>query len=175
MGKEPKSIPVQAPPTPGRIADGLRAAVADPKSRRGAYIRLQITGGVRGESYDFDYRIDAGGRESGHLRDELNGRRTERPATDTKDADPARFAALVRALDIEELMRTDAPRGGFPPDSVVGRLEVSDGDQTASFLFLADEEQATRARKATPDSLGKAVDAVFDAAVRHLDTRDVRP
>ena len=175
MASERKSIPIQLPRMPGRIVDGLRAAIADPKARSGAYIRLRASGGVRGESYDFEYNIDAAGREGAHLHDELKSRRAARPAGDTRAADPTRFAALVRALDIDALVRTDAPGGGFPPDSVVGRLEVSDGEQTATFVFLADEQQANRARQPAPDVLRKAVDVVFRAAALYLDTEEVRP
>jgi len=175
MGTKPKSIPTQAPPSPGRITEGLRAAIADPRARPGAFIRLRVTGGVRGESYDFEYRIDAEGREAGHLRDELKGRRAEKGMADAPASDPARFAALVRALDLEALMRSDTPAGGFPPDSIVGRLEVSDGEKTASFLFLADEKQARRAMRAAPAALGSAIDSLFGAAARYLNIEDVRP
>jgi hypothetical protein len=175
MPIEPKSIPIHVPRVAGRIVEGLRAAIADPKTRPRAYIRLSASGGVRGEAYDFEYRIDAGGRTSARLLDELKGRRVAGPSVSTEAADPARFAALTATLDIEALMRSETPTGGFPPDSVVGRLEVSDGEQTATFLFMADDEQARRARLPAPDSLRKAVDAVYRAAAAHLHTEDVRP
>ena len=175
MAGEPKSIPIHAPRVPGRIVEGLRAAIADPKARPRAYVRLRASGGVRGEAYDFEYRIDAAGNVEVRLRDELKGRDAARPARDAKGADPGRFAALVRALDIEALARSEAPSGGFPPDSVVGRLEVSDGEQTETYLFLADEKQASRARLLASDPLRKAVDAVWRAAAAHLDLEDVRP
>jgi hypothetical protein len=176
MPAERKSIPIHAPRLPGRIVEGLRAAIANPKSRPQAYVRLTASGGVRGETYDFEYRIDAAGRSSARLVDELKERRAARLASDAKTkAEPARFAALARDLDIEALVQSDTPAGGFPPDSVVGRLEVSDGEQTVAFLFLADEAQAARARMPAPEALRKAVDAVYRAAASHLDTKDVRP
>lgn len=175
MAGASKSIPIHTPRVPGRIVEGLRAAIADPRSRPRAYIRLSASGGVRGEAYDFEYRIDAAGHASARLLDELKGRRAAQPARETKAADPERFAALASAIDIGALLRGEAPSGGFPPDSVVGRLEVSDGEQTETFLFLADAEQATRARMVAPDPLRKAVDAVWSAAARHLGADDVRP
>ena len=176
MPTERKSVPIHAPRLTGRIVEGMRAAIADPKSRPQAYIRLSASGGVRGEAYDFEYRIDAAGRSSVRLRDELKERRAARRASEPKTkAQPTRFAALARALDIETLLRSETPSGGFPPDSVVGRLEVSDGEQTVTFLFLADDAQAARARMPAPEALRKAVDAVYRAAATHLDIKDVRP
>ncbi|HSW15719.1 MAG TPA: hypothetical protein VLJ86_00720 [Ramlibacter sp.] len=174
MPTDSKSIPIGTPPVPDRVIHGLQAAIADPGSRPQAYIRLRASGGVRGEAYDFEFRIDVAGRTHTHLLDELNGRNQSTPVA-IEAADPKRFVTLARALDIEALMRAEAPSGGFPPDSVVGRLEVSDGEQTATFLFLADEKQAERARRRAPDSLHKAVDAVFRAAATTLGADDVRP
>jgi hypothetical protein len=175
MATAPRSIPIGTPRLPGRIVEGLRRVVADPKRYPNAYVRLSASGGVHGEAYDFEYRIDAAGRASGHLRDELKGVTlpdAARGAKKAAKADPARFVALVRSIDIEALMRSDAPGGGFVPDSVVGRLEISDGEQTATFLFPADDEQARRAKVADP--LRQAADALFGAAAAHLGA-EVRP
>ncbi len=175
MPADSKSIPIGTPPVPDRVVRGLQAAIADPASRPQAYIRLRASGGVRGEAYDFEYRIDASGRTHTHLVDELKGRRETAPEAADKAAGPKQFATLARALDIEALMRAEVPSGGFPPDSVVGRLEVSDGEQTVSFLFLADDKQAERVRRRAPDALREAVNAVFRAAAATLNAEDVRP
>jgi hypothetical protein len=175
MPTEPKSIPIATPRLPGRIVEGIRAAIADPKQRPKAFIRLTASGGVHGESYDFEYRIDAAGRVSTHLVDELKGRRYAARADVTHTASAARFVALARALDIEALARVDNPAAGFPPDSVVGRLEISDGEQTVSFLFLADDEQARRIRHVVADPLRKAVEAVYREATMQLKADDLRP
>lgn len=175
MPAEPKSVPIHAPRMPSRIIEGLRAAIANPMSKPRAYIRLSVSGGVHGEAYDFEYRIDANGQTSAHLRDELKDCQVDEPSTDTKAADPARFADLAAALDIEALVRNEAQGGRFPPDSVVGRLEVSDGEQTVTFLFLADEDQARQARLLVPDSLRKTVDTIYRAAAAYLGTENVRP
>lgn len=175
MGKEPQSIPAQAPPAASGVAEGLRAAAADPAARRGAFVRLHVFGGVHGEAYELDYRIDADGRESGQMKDDLKGRSDQTSAAKSKVVAPARFAAMLRAIDVDSLMRADPPRTGFPPDSVVGRLEISDGERTESFLFLANETQAVDARMATPSALSKAADVLFDAAADHFGTKEVRP
>lgn len=175
MPADPQSSPLHAPPQPGRLLENFRAAIADPKARPGAHIRLRATGGVHGEGYDFDYVVDAAGNVSGHLRDELKGRHVERLTGDNQKQGPASFAALAEAIDIEALLRSETPRGGFPPDSVVGRFEISDGEQTETFLFLADEHQARRAALFAPDPLRKAIEAVWRAASAQMGSDDVRP
>lgn len=175
MSTESSSVPVGTPRVPDRIVGGFKAAITDPGSRPRAYIRLRASGGVRGEAYDFEFRIDSHGRVQAHLLDELKGRRHLSPAVADQEPDPKLFVSLAQKLDIEALMHVDAPSGGFLPDSVVGRLEVSDGEQTATFLFQADEQQAGRVRQHVPDALRKAIDAVFRAAAVTLRVDDLRP
>jgi hypothetical protein len=171
---ETTARPAGTPHVPGRIVEGIREAIADPKRRPGAYIRLTASGGVHGEEYEFEYVIDASGTARSRLRDELHGRHLsgrDEPAR----RDPARFTSLAEAIDVESLMRAEDAAGGFPPDSVVGRLEVSDGEQRVSFAFLADEGQAARAQIRMADPLRRAVDVVYGAAAEHLDERDLKP
>jgi hypothetical protein len=175
MAAESNTAPSGTPQVPGRLAEGLRAAMAEPQRHPEAYIRLSVSGGVHGEAYALEYRMDATGHTTGRLVDEMKGRRHEAPAPSKQAPDPARFAALARSIDIESLMRADNLGGGFPPDSVVGRLEVSDGEQTASFVFLADDAQADHAGRRAPDPLRKAAAAVYQAAAAHLGTGDVKP
>lgn len=173
MASPSKTIPLATPQLPGRIAQGLRKAIEDPKKYPKAYIRLSASGGVHGESYDFEYRIEATGRATSRLHDELKGRRVAQQAATGKAASPARFAALAKAIDIEALLRSEPVSGGFAPDSVVGRLEISDGEQTATFLFQASDEPAAGARASDP--LRRAAAEVYKAAAAHLGTDDVKP
>jgi hypothetical protein len=180
MATAPRSIPIGTPKLPNRLVDGLRRVVADPKRYPGAYVKLSASGGVHGESYDFEYRIDAQGRATGRLLDELKSVRVTdadvaaRKGAKSASADPKRFAEIVKAIDVEALLRSDKPSGGFVPDSVVGRLEISDGEQTATFLFQPDDTQARRATASVAEPLRHATDAVWRAAAAHLGT-EVKP
>lgn len=181
MATPPRSIPIGTPKLPDRLAEGLRRAVADPKRHAGAYVKLTASGGVHGESYDFEYRIDSAGRASGRLHDEMKGVRvtdadvaSRKGAKSANAAVPKRFADIVKAIDVDTLMRSDNPTSGFLPDSVVGRLEISDGAQTATFLFQADDVQALGAKAVAAEPLSRAADAVWRAAAAHLGT-EVKP
>ena len=175
MADQSKAAPTGTPNVPGRIVDGMRKAIANPKDHPRAFIRLTASGGTHGEKYEFEYMIDGTGNITSRMRDELKGRDCRgRPDAD-KQADPKRFASLAEAIRIDSLMGTERAAGGFPPDSVVGRLEISDGEQSVSFAFLADDSQAARAGFRTSESLLRAVDVVYQAAAAHLNEKDVRP
>ncbi len=181
MATAPRSIPIATPKLPGRLVDGLRRAVAEPERHAGAYVKLSASGGVHGESYEFEYRVDAAGRVSGRLLDELKGVRisgadagARKGAKPASAADSKRFAQAVKAIDIEALMRSDTPSAGFVPDSVVCRLEVSDGEQTATFLFQVEDAPAGRTTANVAEPLRRATDAVWRAASAHFGF-DVKP
>jgi len=175
MPNERKSIPINAPQVPGRVVDGFKAAIADPKQKPNAFIRLTASGGVHGESYEFEFRIDAAGRIDTHLVDELKQRRYALPANAMKVAAPSRFVDIARALDIDALVKVQGPSVGFPPDTVVGRLEINDGEQSTSLIFLADDQQASRTRYSVPGPLRKAVDLLYREAATQLGTDDLKP
>ena len=175
MADEPTARPGAVPQVPGRIVEGMREAIADPRTRPRAYIRLTAAGGVRGEEYEFEYQVDASGTTTTRLRDELTGRdRNDRQQADEKQ-DPDRFRSLAESIDIESLVRMEQPSGGFPPDSVVGRLEVSDGEQVVSYTFLADFDKAERANIPAPVPLRRAVEAIYGTAARSLKDDNIRP
>lgn len=158
------SSPAGTPRVPGRIIEGMREAIADPRRRPRAYIRLSAHGGVRGEAYDFEYVIDALGHTTSRLTDELSGEQHVSRDDPSRPGDPGRFALLAEAVDLVSLMQVEQQTGGFVPDSVVGRLEVSDGEQSVSFLFPAGDSLAARAQADIPDRLRHAVEVVYQAA-----------
>ncbi len=170
-----KTIAINPPKLAASVAAGLRRAIEDPARHPDAYISLSASGGLHGEHYEFEYRIDAAGRVTSRLTDELKGRRHAERALAGNAVDPSRFVALARAIDVPALLRVTPVSGGFPPDSVVGRLEVGDGKKAATFLFLADDEQAPRSRAVAPAPLRKAAAAVYAAAAAYLGTADVKP
>ena len=175
MADQTKAAPAGTPKVPGRIVDGIRKAIANPKDHPRAFIRLTASGGTHGEKYEFEYMIDAAGNTTGRMRDQLKGRECRAYADADKQADPKRFASLAEAVHIDSLIGSEHAAGGFPPDSVVGRLEISDGEQSVSFAFLADDSQAARAGIRTSESLRRAVDVVYQAAAAHLNEKDVKP
>jgi hypothetical protein len=172
MSDAHSSAPHGTPRVPTRLVEGLKAAIADPERRAGAYVDLSVAGGVRGEAYEFEFHVDATGRTTSRLRDELHERHRE-----ARDLEPdrSRFTALAEAIDVEALLHADAPAARFPPDSVIGRLEISDGEQTVRFTFLADEEQAERSMAMASEPLRKAVGAVYETAAKVLGDDQVRP
>jgi hypothetical protein len=158
------AAPHGTPHLPARIVEGLKAAVAEPDRRAGAYVHLAVAGGVHGEHYEFEYRVDAHGRATGRLHDELHGRSV---AARELEADPERFRALAEGIDVAALLGAGESGHGALPDSVIGRLEISDGEQTVRWRFLPDREQA--------EPLRRAVDLVYESAAKALAEERLRP
>jgi hypothetical protein len=175
MADEPSGRPGGTPHVPGRVVAGLRQAMDDPASRPGAFIRLTVSGGVAGERYELVHLVDASGATTSHLRDQMTSRESRYVPDLAEEDDPARFRSLAEAIDVESLLQTEHPTGGFPPDSLVGILEVSDGEQTETFTFLADDAQAERAGVVRPGPLRQAVDAVYAAAAEAMGEQDLKP
>ncbi len=175
MTDQPNASPAGTPRLPERLGEGLRAAADEPTSRPGAYVRLRVTGGVSGERYEFEFMADAAGNVVSRVRDELKQRDATAARPEQRRPDPDQFRNLARSIDVGAIVRADRPATGFPPDSVVGFLEISDGEQVESFPFLADQDQATRAQASAPEPLAQAVDAVYKAAAAYLDLEDVKP
>jgi hypothetical protein len=102
------------------------------------------------------------------MRCELTGRAAR--------AEPHRldFAALARAIDPAALLEADLPAPRFPPDSLVGRLEISDGEQTLTLFYMADPEQAQAAGFRPPAALARAIDAIYAQGARLLGSDDIR-
>ena len=174
MPDQSNTSPAGVPRLPERLAAGMEEAAADPAKRPSAYIRLVVAGGVHGERYDFAFMADAAGNVESRLRDDLKQREAVMPL-DRQRGDPDRFRRLVELVDVAALLRADPPATGFPPDSIVGLLEVSDGEQVERFRFLADEAQAARASARAPEPLSHAVAAVYAAAAEELGVEDPRP
>ena len=170
MHEDAKQTPTGPPSVPEQLVEGIRRAIEQPLEHENARITVVVEGGVRGEHYEFTYTVDATGAAFGVMRDELRGRAMEHRA----DPDPNRFGELARAIDLDALVGVHRPAIGYPPDSVIGTLEVTDGRQTVRVPFLAgDSEQRARAKE--PDAVTRAADAAFAHAERTLGTEDLRP
>ncbi|MGX7678867.1 hypothetical protein ACSMXN_08205 [Jatrophihabitans sp. DSM 45814] len=167
--------PAGVPNLPGRIADGMRQAAANPGSRPRAYVQLTASGGAHSERYVFEYRVDSMGNVSSSLHDDLKDRHHEATRERKRQADPEAFRRLVDSIDVDALVRAEQAATGFPPDSLVGRLEISDGEQSTSFVFLADDVQAARAERQLNQPLRHAIDAIYRSASAHLEADDLKP
>jgi hypothetical protein len=150
----------------------LSQFLKDPARRASASVRLFVHGGLADERYDLDLRATGDGALFCSLDDALRGHRIERAQLRMDDA---RFSEIIRTVEPVALARTVQRTGGFPPCSLIGRLEVVIGDQTITSFFMADPEQAKTAGYEPPPGVSRAVEMLYDEAERRLGLGRIRP
>lgn len=167
-----KEAPHGVPPDPGQLAERLERAREEPDIRRDVHVRLDVEGGHAGERYEFRFRASGTGDAEMSLVDNLRGRRDEATVAKLTRRD---VSGLLRALDVSALLEASRKRPRIPPGSVVGRLEVRDGRQEISVLFMADPGQAESAGYRMPPGLAETLERLYDLGAKHLGAKDVRP
>jgi hypothetical protein len=167
-----KAEPAAAPVVPEALAAKVALALEAPEQGRDLRVRLDVEGGLHEERYELRFDASGAGDSSAALRSVLAGKEVA-PATGKL---PARSRTqLLRALDVPQLARAAAAPPWIPPDSLIGTLEITDGEQRVNVVFMADTEQARTAGFELPPPLQKAVDTIYSLAARQLGERDVRP
>jgi hypothetical protein len=167
-----KASPQGPPPDREQLAERLERAVKEPEVLRDFYLRLDVEGGHAGERYEFRLRASGTGDAQVSLVDNLRGRRQEATTVHFTQRD---VAGLLRALDVRTLLEASRVQARIPPGSVVGRLEINDGRQQISALFMADPGQAESAGYRMPPRLAQLLELLYKLGAKHLRMKDVRP
>jgi len=166
---EKKKTPSAAPGAPA-LGDKLALALKDQQARRPFQVTLKIRGGIRGQHYSLDFL--ATGEGTAHARFEcgLRGRRgnSERASISDKD-----FLSLLRKVHKALLLPLQQPQ--FLPDTLVGVLEVSDGEKVRQLYYAADPEQAKTQGKPPPAELLEAVNAIYSLGAKLTGSRSIKP
>jgi len=167
-----KVSPTGLPLTVRELETKLQQVGKDPEADGPFGVRLSVSGGIEGERYDFQFAASGEGRAQIGLRCQM----TER-AFEAKQYDLPReeLANVLESVQVEEMAYLEAQSVRFPPDSLIGRLELSDGERTIVSFFMADAGQAATAGFEMPSFLEKTTEAIYELAARVLDTKDVRP
>jgi hypothetical protein len=166
-----KDQPAAAPSVPGELVKKVSEGISDPERARDLRVALWVEGGAPSERYEFHFEASGSGEARAGMKNEATGREAK---PRTIELEPSDFSDLLRTLDVRRLIRAAGQQQRIPPDSVIGRLEISDGEQRVSTVFMADAEQAKDAGYELPREVAQAVDRIYDLAARQLDEKDVR-
>lgn len=150
----------------------LQQLQADPQAESDVRIEMSVSGGMPAERYEFHFVATSGGEGQCRLRCHLTERDYEAKSLQLSQEEMAR---MIGNVDAPQLMRSAAPQVQIPPDSLIGRLQISDGEQTAQFIFMADPGQAETAGYEMPPQLAQLTDTIYDMAQQQLGAEDVRP
>jgi hypothetical protein len=167
-----KASPGGTPFAPAEFAANVRRAVEKPEARRDIRVRLEVEGGQHEERYQFRFATTGSGEAEAGLRDSLRDL-----ALEPKRAKLAarEVTSLLRTIDVDGLVAASRIRPRIPPDSIVGRLHVGDGEQEVTVVFMADEEQARSAGHEPPPAVSRVVDRIYDLGAKAVGARNVRP
>ncbi|MEL6265177.1 MAG: hypothetical protein AAFR52_05940 [Pseudomonadota bacterium] len=172
MVDEPKGSPGGGPAVPGELAERLYRLATDPAARRASGLKLAIHGGLAAERFKLD--IDA--RGDGEMSCDIDCAITHRKAAGKGlRIDPERVTEVFRDLDADMLAALGERQGGFPPCSLIGRLDLDLEGEAVTGFFMADEEQAREAGYEMPPPLRKAVHMLYEEAEKGLGVGSVRP
>ncbi len=166
-----KGTPGAIPPDSGALAEGVRAAAQDRQARERLQVWLLVEGGVKGERYELRFNASGTGVMECGLRNELAGVTYEPSVSRIGSKE---FADLLSSIDVDRLVEASRVVPRIPPDSLVGRLRVTDGKQEVSVLFMADEEQAELAGHRPPRAVLELLDKIYELCGAQLGTERVR-
>jgi hypothetical protein len=166
-----KDTPAGSPFAPAELAAKIREAVEAPEARGDIRVRLDVEGGQHEERYHFHFAT-AGSEVEAGLRDSLRGVSVEPTRTTCAPRD---LTSLLSAIDVDGLVAASRAQPRFPPDSLVGRLEVGDGESAVTVVFMADEEQARSAGYEPPAAVSRLVERIYELGATAVGSKELRP
>jgi hypothetical protein len=171
MAQAGKREPVEQP-EPGRpLRETLEQGLKDSDVARRLSVELRVSGGMPEKAYHFHLRV-AGGRVESQIRDAATGRRAENKGATMAAAE---WSALLRAIRTSRVLDVPEEPPRFLPDTLVGHLEITDGESTHVLYFAADEDQARAQNKVPPAQVRRAVNAIYRLASQLLNVPSAKP
>lgn len=164
--RAPGGLPADAPLSP----EGVERVLDDPEARRKARFRLTVSGGLPSEVQPFSLDLDGGGQIALTRFEAVGAAREE-----TGRVDEAVVLRLLRDVGAAARAAATPPRARIPPDSLVGRLEISLGGEVQQILFMADEEQARTAGFHVPPQIERLIDDLYRMGGTVAGTASLKP
>ena len=169
--KTQPSIALAPPPIGERVALALK----DEALLRPFSIRLKVGGGVRSQEYSFEFRATGDGYAECRFTCGVSGRAGDSTKGDAGRAtiNPREFSALLRKM--LPVMRVPLAQPRFLPDTLIGILEISDGQAVHRVYFAADPDQAETQGLPPPSELLAAINAIYSIGSKLTGQRSVKP
>lgn len=164
--KQPEPL-VKSEVLKGALSRATKGDVDDDLS-----ISFRVAGGVSEQHYRLVLRTMGGRLDTCTLdctRSDCHGG-ANRGTIDSKT-----MSSLHRSLLRSEFLSTTTEPPRFLPDTLVGIIEIISGENTHSVYFAADPDQAEVQGLSTPAAVLEAAEALYKAAGKILDIKDVRP
>ena len=172
MNDRIKATPGGTPPDPTSLAAKVGAAHVEPQDPTELRVRLDVEGGSINDRYEFHFDGTGAGDVQLAVTDRLRGMEIAPRVSQVTSRD---MTAVLKDIDIDLFADITRQLPPIPPDSTVGILRVSDGEQEVSIAFMADEGQAETAGFELPPELSQAIDGIYAISAKQLEQKSVRP
>ena len=175
MSNQRKGEPSLSPPQPSAPAsprETLLKAVQEPRAAEDITVALKISGGLPSQAYRFEFRASGKGDVHCEMASELTSRQAKARA---QKLESNQFAALLKNLLASGVLEVPQEPPRFLPDTLVGRLEISDGKSVHRIYFAADPDQASVQDKVPRPEVKKAVDLIYSLARKVTGARAIKP
>ena len=149
----------------------LQEVLLDPRGLRDVQVRLTISGGLPEERYELRFDTEDGKVNCALARAEDG----EKRCAESRELSDGELRELFERMDLSQLLKSDLPPPRIPPDSLVGRLELSAGQKPVTLYFMADPSQAQHAGVEPPPPLAKAIEAIYGIGSRVLGVERLAP
>jgi hypothetical protein len=172
MNANAKATPGGTPPDPIPLAAKVGAARVAPEDPTRLRVTLDVEGGSVDDHYEFHFEGTGVGDIQVEVTDRL--RQLEIPLR-VGQVDAGDMTEVLTSIDVGQIMALSRRLPPIPPDSTVGILRISDGEQEVSVPFMADEGQAETAGFELPEELRRAVDTIYEIGAKQLEVTSVKP
>jgi hypothetical protein len=170
MPTNDKARPASLEPDDPLRATLERAAAGDVDER--LTFDLRVSGGMPSQAYRLEHRIGGDRRARASRVDERAGRRREADRTEIEHDE---LAAVARQILDSGVLDVPVQPPRFLPDTVVGLIEISDGEHTFRVWFAADPDQASVQESPPRPEVLRAVDALYASAGGLMDEESLGP
>ncbi len=171
MNDNAKATPGGTPPDPMPLAAKVGAARVAPKEPSRLRVTLDVEGGSVDDRYEFHFEGTGAGDIQVGVKDLL--RQLEIP-TRVGHVEAGEMTEVLTSIDIGQVIAVSRGLPPIPPDSTVGILRISDGEQEVSVPFMADDGQAETAGFELPEDLRRAVNTIYEIGAKQLEMKSVR-
>lgn len=142
-----------------RGPERLRGLSAGDEATQGLRMQISISGGLAPERVELDAELTGAGHLSGHMENAL----TDLAGSFDGQVSDSALSGLIELVGSEEFIGQPQEPVLFPPDTIVGSVEITlEGEPVGTYLAAVDEDQVAgtpAAGQPTSDLLARTLEA----------------
>lgn len=154
------------------LSENVKRAIDNEALRSRITVSLRISGAPPSEGYYFFLEISGQGAVEYEFQSHQPEAISRSGSATISNEAVVKLLKRIHTSGVLELPQ-ETPR--FIPDTLVGMLEISDGDRAFRMRFAADPEQAETQGQVPPPALMETTEALYALGTRVMDVDSVKP